>query len=109
MTKCCCGTLETSCLVHNIYTSKAGQPFPFCEDPATAPTLPPGQKIAPSFELFVFENHNNEVCVRLTMQDEVGSPVVLSTGEALGLVRLMGSISRRCEKWSQRTGTPVLP
>ena len=109
MTKCCCGEPRTTCLVHDIFTTADGFRMPFGKAPETAPTLPAKPKIAPSFELFVFENRHNEVCARLTMQDEVGCPVVLSSVEALALVRLMGALSRRCEKWSQRTGTQVLP
>lgn len=70
------------------------------EDTAVLP--PPETGVAPSFELFVFENRNSEICVRLTIGNEVGCPVTLGAGEALGLVRLMGSVSRRCGKWSER-------
>jgi hypothetical protein len=106
MLKCCCGTPSTSCLVHNIYTSFNGFSFPFGEQPVTKTVFP---KIAPSFELFVFEDRHGAVKARVSMQEEVGCPVELTAVESLALVRLMRSISSRCEKWSERSMTRVLP
>lgn len=85
-----------------LFTTADGLQMPFGDAPSQAPILPPSPKIAPSFELFVFENRHNEICVRLSMGNVVRCPVTLSAGEALGLVRLMGAISRRCETWSER-------
>lgn len=108
MLKCCCGVQSTSCLVHNIYTSFNGFRFPFGEKPMPD-TVFPQQKIAPSFELFVFEDRHGAIKARVSMQEEVGCPVELTAVEALALVRLMGAISARCEKWSERSMTRVLP
>lgn len=108
MNKCCCGIPSTSCLVHNIYTSFNGFAFPFGE-PAVPPTVFQREKIAPSFELFVFEDRHGAVKARVSMGQEMGCPVELTSVEALALVRLMGAISARCEKWSERNMAQVIP